>query len=76
MKWIKCSERLPEFDQKILFIDHRGYKFYGWRKKEEFNLPESFEQEVECSISCCYGPRSFEPEEIKYWIPYPELPTD
>jgi hypothetical protein len=71
MKWIKCSEKMPDIDEKIVFfINTKKYCFTGI---EMGFLDKSIESDELIFRSCEYR---FNSEEVTHWMPVPEPPRD
>lgn len=72
MQWIKTSERLPEGNQAVLYID-RSRIYHPQRSgifKKEFLCIEN--HNVFHDLAEKYTDAKY----VSYWMPYPELPTE
>ena len=71
-EWIKCSDRLPNKDQKVLFYVLDREKMYaGYFTKDHrcCSLPsEKFVENL--------GDWWFDEETITHWMPLPKLPEE
>jgi Protein of unknown function (DUF551) len=72
MKWIKCSERLPEIDQTVLcFMEGLSMRVlmlisYKWKERGlERQMPLFKDLD-----------RSFDVESVNSWMPLPDPPKD
>lgn len=69
MKWIKITEKLPEFDKKVLgYSDGADRIYICYRPYEnEYNEHWCICDDVDCACVGCTAP-------IDYWMPLPEQP--
>ncbi len=75
MNWIKCSDKLPEYDTLVLgYVASKGfYTPMILEKRYRPDLPENLFLLVWESEEACCG-RSFEFYEVTYWMPLPAFP--
>ena len=76
MKWIKCSERLPEDFQKVLFLNKLKGTFAGiFAKRKDINSSDGWL--YNCDNTCAYcWQNAYHNDEILYWMPLPKPPED
>lgn len=88
MKWISVKDKLPDFEEDILFTDGNNIYFgeYNSRDKTKYyslsntNVDHWNDEEVNrktCGFisDCeCYGP--IDSDAITYWAKWPSLPKD
>lgn len=68
MKWIKCSDELPEIDKDVLCIDLiKNMKVGKLDQDSLYPLNKSW-------ITSDYHIHDF--DEITHWMPLPEIPND
>ncbi len=71
MKWIPVKDRLPEDDDKVLFVLREDYlQLAGW-----FEFDDEDKRFRAYSCGCCY-PRYYQIEDVLAWMPALELPKD
>ncbi len=69
MKWIKVTERLPEGDDKVLFVLRKDYlQLTGW-----LELDDEDTRFKTYSCGCCY-PHYYQIEDVLAWMPIPPTP--
>lgn len=79
MKWIRCDERLPEFDEMVLLIEH---KFAN-----EKDYPALYLTGYLCSLNKTWTVRTeygdvdnYEAKDtyyvITHWMPFPKPPAN
>ncbi len=62
MKWIKCSDQLPDDGQQVLATDGKNFHI------AVYNKYDGLEHDI-CDYSCRV-------KESFYWMPLPEGPVD
>ncbi len=74
MKWIKCSDRMPEEDIEVLFTDCEDIEC-GWIEDGKGLIYSYGCNDRECGYidDTCGHPFKME---ISHWMPLPELPND
>lgn len=90
MKWIKCSDELPEMNgdiffplpctKQVIFKDKNNNIFVGYFYKER----RPFENPIEflgwtCLVPFCDIPWNYKKyfsDSITHWMPLPELPDE
>lgn len=81
MIWIKCSDRMPEYNQDVLYcVD--GHIYLGWLRQRERDkkrikgntvfLPG--DDEWVQDSDCCYG--GYSVKSVSHWMELPETPKD
>ena len=66
MTWIKCSDKLPEYNHKVLVVDENGDMAVGIRCKPNSWWPEDYWWEIYSQRSIIY--------DITHWMELPEKP--
>lgn len=80
MKWIKCSDRLPDEDQHCWVYDYEKDVFDAWyQNKLPFYLTREINPYYKNGFVTDFETESYASlEEIEYWMPYftPEPPEE
>lgn len=69
MKWIKCSEKLPEYDVEVLTINK---DFTHMTVSVRFKFASDVEYFRPTICTCC----NIEDHEPAYWMPLPNQPEE
>lgn len=76
MKWIKCSEAMPEMGQEVLiYYNVKELKFIGFSWLVE-NSRYKKDNEIWFRDSDCCDRTYYEREEITHWMKLPEEPYE
>lgn len=83
MKWIKCSDKLPEFKDELVLVcsitgekyDNYGFPKGGYDAVHIYDYFEDITAGLDESGNQLYTKRYIE-SGITHWMPYPELPTE
>lgn len=92
MKWTKCSEKMPEATERILFLSvpegyfldgKRGYRYHRYIHHIGYFVDKNKCTDPHFYVDTFFANNNPNDEEtkfalnsVRYWMPLPELPTD
>lgn len=68
-RWVKCEDRLPDFNIKILAYDNQRIYIAYRPQEQEYNEHWTVCEENDCDCNGCTGA-------ITHWMPLPPVPIE